>query len=100
MVTDTSFCTDVGQVKTGLGKADTYSRMLEEIHRVTPSVANGVASKYPDVQALVDAFRLHGENAVEDLPVGSHFHFISFPRKTLICVSLPEHRHEGRVANE
>lgn len=75
---DTAFCTDVGQVKTGLGKADTYSRMLEEIHRVTPSVANGVASEYPDVQALVNAFRLHGESAVENLPVRIHsqFHLI------------------------
>lgn len=70
---DTAFCTDVGQVKTGIGKADTYSRMLEEIHRVTPSVANGVASEYPDVQALVNGFKLHGENAVENLPVRTPF---------------------------
>lgn len=72
---DTAFCTDVGQVKTGIGKADTYSRMLEEIHRVTPSVANGVASEYPDVRALVNAFKLHGENAVEHLPVRAPFLF-------------------------
>lgn len=43
--------------------------MLEEIHRVTPSVANGIVSVYPNVQSLVNGFRLHGENALENLPV-------------------------------
>lgn len=76
-MTDTAFCTDVGQVKTGLGKADTYSRMLEEIHRVTPSIANGVARKYPDVQALVNAFRLRGESAIENIPVRRPFPLFS-----------------------
>lgn len=73
MAVDTAFCTDVGQVKTGIGKADTYARMLEEINRVTPSVANGVASKYPDVQALVNGFKKEGELALEHLPVRAHF---------------------------
>lgn len=99
MIADTAFCTDVGQVKTGLGKADTYLGMLEEINRVTPSVANGVASQYPDVQALVNAFRLHGENALEDLPVSSYSYFI-FTRMILIRVDLTEHRHKRRVTNE
>lgn len=56
--------------------------MLEEIHRVTPSVANGVARKYPDVQTLVDVFRLRGESAIENIAVRSPFFL--FPSKTLI----------------
>ncbi|KAI9703855.1 MAG: hypothetical protein M1836_007627 [Candelina mexicana] len=64
---DTSFCMDVGQVKTGDDKDDTYVRMLQEIVRVTAPVAYGIASEYPNVLALVKGFREKGPTALEDL---------------------------------
>ncbi|KAI9795414.1 MAG: hypothetical protein M1835_005835 [Candelina submexicana] len=68
---DTSFCMDVGQVKTGDDKDDTYVRMLQEIVRVTAPVAYGIASEYPNVLALVKGFREKGPTALEDLMVRS-----------------------------
>ncbi|KAA6407792.1 MAG: crossover junction endonuclease eme1 [Lasallia pustulata] len=63
----TSFCMDVGQVKTGDDKDDTYVKMLQEIVRVTAPVAYGIAVKYPNVMSLVKGFRQEGPNALEDL---------------------------------
>ena len=65
------FCMDVGQVRTGDGKEDTYYKMLQQIVRVTPAVASGIAVKYPDVLSLVKGMRKHGPCALEDLEVGS-----------------------------
>lgn len=65
----TSFCMDVGQVKTGDDKDDTYVKMLQEIVRVTAPVAYGIAVKYPNVMSLVKGFRQEGPNALEDLKV-------------------------------
>ena len=42
-----------GQVKTGENAADIYTKMLQEIIRITPSVAYGIAAEYPTVQKLV-----------------------------------------------
>lgn len=58
-----------GQVKTGEDKDDTFVKMLQEIVRVTPPIAYGIASEYPTVIALVTAFRKHGPNVLEDLQV-------------------------------
>ncbi|KAI5843164.1 hypothetical protein BZA05DRAFT_411329 [Tricharina praecox] len=69
MVLDTSFCTDVGQVKTGVDTMDTWSKMLQEIHRVTPAVANGITDRYPDARSLIRAFETLGEGAVADVPL-------------------------------
>ncbi|MCJ1245482.1 hypothetical protein MMC30_002686 [Trapelia coarctata] len=64
---EAGFCIDVGQVKTGDDKDDTYIKMLQQIVRVTPAVASGVAAKYPDVVNLVKGMRKHGPCALEDL---------------------------------
>jgi len=66
---DAGFCIDVGQVKTGDDKEDTYLKMLQQTVRVTPAVALGVADKYPSVLSLVRGMRKHGPCALEDLEV-------------------------------
>lgn len=68
---------EVGQVKSGENKDDTYIRMLQEIMRVTPSVAYGIAAEYPSVIALVHGLRKHGRLALEDLRVCIFFRGIS-----------------------
>ena len=67
---ETTFCMESGQVKTGEDKDDTFVKMLQEVVRVTPSIAYGIASEYPNVISLVEAFRRHGPNVLEDLQVG------------------------------
>ena len=66
---DTAFCMDVGQVKTGDDKEDTYVKMLQEIVRVTAPIAYGIAAQYPSVVDLVQGFRSEGPTALEDLKV-------------------------------
>ena len=66
---ETSFCMESGQVKTGEDKDDTFVKMLQEVVRVTPPIAYGIASEYPSVIALVKAFRKHGPLVLEDLQV-------------------------------
>ena len=64
---EASFCMETGQVKAGEDKDDTFVKMLQEIVRVTPSIAEGIYSEYPTVISLVSAFRKHGPNVLEDL---------------------------------
>lgn len=66
---DTSFCADVGQVKTGNDIEDTYFKMLQEINRVTAGVANGVMGEYKTVRELVNACKTEGEAVVADVEV-------------------------------
>ena len=66
---DTAFCMDVGQVKTGDDKDDTYVKMLQEIVRVTAPIAYGIAAEYPTVVDLVRGFEREGPTALEDLRV-------------------------------
>lgn len=66
---DTSFCTDVGQVKPGMGKRDTYRKMLQEITRVTPGISAAIAREYPDVRRLIGALERGGEDALVGLEV-------------------------------
>lgn len=73
----TSFCMDVGQVKTGDDKDDTFVKMLQEVVRVTAPVAYGIAAKYPNVMTLVRGFREKGPTALEDLKVSCLCHFRS-----------------------
>lgn len=58
-----------GQVRTGEDKDDTFVKMLQEVVRVTPPIAYGIASEYPNVVSLAKAFREHGPLALEDLQV-------------------------------
>lgn len=66
---ESSFCMESGQVKTGEDKDDTFVKMLQEVVRVTPPIAYGIASEYPSVLSLVKAFRKHGPLVLEDLRV-------------------------------
>lgn len=58
---------DSGQVKTGENALDTYIRMLQEVQRVTPSMAYGIAGKYETVKSLVESFRRNGPLMLEDV---------------------------------
>lgn len=62
-----SFCMDSGQVRTGDDPADTYIKMLQEVSRVTPSMAYGIAAQWPTVRALVQGFRTEGNLMLEDV---------------------------------
>lgn len=62
-----SFCMDSGQVKTGEDALDTYVRMLQEVQRVTPSMAYGIAAKYGNVKSLVQKFKRDGPLMLEDV---------------------------------
>lgn len=73
----TSFCMDVGQVKTGDDTDDTYVKMLQEVVRVTAPVAYGIAAKYPNVMSLVRGFKEEGPTALEDLKVSVLCHLRS-----------------------
>jgi len=72
---DTSFCMDVGQVKTGDDKEDTYVKMLQEIVRVTAPIAYGVAAEYPNVVDLIKGLKQRGPTALEDLKVNASLPF-------------------------
>jgi len=68
---ETSFCMESGQVKAGEDRDDTFVKMLQEIVRITPPIAYGIASEYPSVIGLVKAFQRHGPAVLEDLQVWS-----------------------------
>jgi crossover junction endonuclease EME1 len=63
---DTAFCMESGQVKTGENAADTYTKMLQEIIRITAPIAYGIAAEYPTVQKLVKGLEENGPLALED----------------------------------
>ena len=56
-------------MKSGEDRDDTFVKMLQEVVRVTPPIAHGIASEYPSVLALVKAFRKKGPLMLEDLQV-------------------------------
>ncbi|KAI9821953.1 MAG: hypothetical protein M1827_002535 [Pycnora praestabilis] len=64
---ETSFCMDVGQVKTGNDRSDTYVKMLQEIVRVTAPIAYGIVAEYPSVGSLIRGLQERGPTALEDL---------------------------------
>lgn len=66
---DTSFCMESGQFHSGKDAHDTYSKMLQEVTRVTASVAQGITTEYPNILSLVHGFRKHGPTALEDIKV-------------------------------
>ena len=67
-----AFCMDTGQVKTGDDARDTYVKMLQEVQRVTPAMAYGIANLYPNVRVLVKAFREEGPLVLEDVKKGAN----------------------------
>lgn len=62
-----SFCMDGGQVRTGDDARDTFVKMLQEVQRVTPSMAYGIVDKYDSVRKLVKGFNRHGNLLLEDI---------------------------------
>ncbi|EFQ97040.1 hypothetical protein MGYG_00084 [Nannizzia gypsea CBS 118893] len=64
---DASFCMDVGQVRSGDDAGDAYVRMMQEVSRITAPIAYGVATQYPTVGRLVDAFDKGGALLLEDV---------------------------------
>ncbi|KAI1614700.1 hypothetical protein EDD37DRAFT_410950 [Exophiala viscosa] len=62
-----SFCMDSGQVRTGDDARDTFVKMLQEVQRVTPSMAYGIVDKFESVRALVTAFDRNGNLLLEDV---------------------------------
>jgi crossover junction endonuclease EME1 len=70
-----AFCMDVGQVKSGVDKHDTFVKMMQEVNRITAPMAYGIAGQYPCVTDLVRGMRMHGNMMLEDIRVG----FVVFP---------------------
>ena len=64
---DAAFCMDVGQVRTGDNALDTYVRMLQEVNRLTPAMAYGIANLYPNIRSLTMAFKQRGPALLEDV---------------------------------
>jgi crossover junction endonuclease EME1 len=64
-----AFCMDVGQVKSGVDKHDTFVKMMQEVNRITAPMAYGIASQYPCVTDLVRGMRMHGNMMLEDIKV-------------------------------
>ncbi|KAI0517393.1 ERCC4 domain-containing protein [Xylaria bambusicola] len=58
------FCMESGQVSTGDGGKDTYILMLQQIARVTPAIAYGIATKYESVTDLIRGFEEEGPLAL------------------------------------
>jgi hypothetical protein len=71
MFLDRSFCTETGQIKSGTSVEDTFHKMLQHVHRVTPHIADSITSVYGSVYALVHGFQRGGPDILEDLPVHS-----------------------------
>ena len=65
LTTSTSSCLEPGQVKTGQDVSDTYSKILQEIIRVTPPIAQAIVNEYPSLSALSRAFRKADERGAE-----------------------------------
>ena len=63
---------DVGQVKSGEDREDTYVKMLQEIVRVTAPVAYGIAAQYPTVVSLFEAMKKDGPLVLENLKVSQY----------------------------
>lgn len=66
---DAAFCMEVGQVKSGEDNADTFIKMLQEVHRLTAPVAYGIAAYYPTATALVNSMKVKGPLMLEDVKV-------------------------------
>ncbi|KAK5059892.1 hypothetical protein LTR84_009775 [Exophiala bonariae] len=62
-----SFCMDSGQVKTGDNARETFAKMLQEVQRVTPSMAYGILDSWSTVTKLVGGFEKHGNLLLEDV---------------------------------
>ena len=64
-----------GQIKSGSTPEDTFLKMLQQVHRVTPQAADTIAGTYKSVHRLIRAFQQGGPEILEDLVV--YFHIIT-----------------------
>ncbi|EXJ55470.1 hypothetical protein A1O7_08397 [Cladophialophora yegresii CBS 114405] len=62
-----SFCMNSGQVRTGDDAKDTFVKMLQEVQRVTPSMAYGIVEEFKTIRKLVKGFGKHGNLLLEDV---------------------------------
>ena len=58
-----------GQIKSGNGAEDTFHKMLQQVHRVTPQAADAITAVHKSVHALVQGFQRGGPDILEDLQV-------------------------------
>lgn len=66
---DAAFCMESGQVKPGDDKHDTFVKMLQEVNRVTASMAYGISSQYSCVTDLFRGMLMHGPLMLADVKV-------------------------------
>ena len=62
-----------GQIRCGDDDRDTFVKMLQQVTRVTQSMAGGIASEFASVGALVRAFEESGPLVLEDVMVLAFF---------------------------
>lgn len=62
-----SFCMDKGQVRTGDDAKDAFVKMLQEVTRVTPSMAYGIVEECQTVRQLVKGFEREGNLLLQDV---------------------------------
>ena len=72
---ESTFSMESGQVKTGEDKHDTFLKMLQEVVRITPPVAEGIVQKYPSVMSLTKAFQYEGPLILQEIRVSIAFNF-------------------------
>ncbi|KAJ3757450.1 hypothetical protein EV360DRAFT_46026 [Lentinula raphanica] len=58
------FCPDTN-VKSGKGHKDTWTKMLNQVHRLTEHGAKGIAERYPTMQSLLMAYESTDTRACE-----------------------------------
>ncbi|TQS36771.1 hypothetical protein Golomagni_02795 [Golovinomyces magnicellulatus] len=64
-INTSNFCIENGQIDSGKDAKDTYIKMLQQMHLVTPSVAWGIEAKYPNIQTLISGLEKEGPLALE-----------------------------------
>jgi crossover junction endonuclease EME1 len=69
MFLERNFCMDAGQVKSGQNPEDTFNKMLQQVARVTPQIADSITGTYKSVHSLMAAFERGGPDILEDFPV-------------------------------
>ena len=60
---------EAGQVASGKNNDDTYLKILKQLNRITDKEAHGIASRYPNIVSLINAFKTQGPLALENIPV-------------------------------
>ena len=67
---EADFCMEIGQIRAGEDSKDTFTKMLQQVIRLTAPIAYGIVAHYPDVPSLVQAFQREGPLVLQDIKVG------------------------------